>query len=176
MSKVLICYFSAGGEDLSNGTNEVGNTECFAQEIEAGLKADNHDVTMFKIQPTVPYPTGYDQKLVKAMEERAMQERPDYVGDVEDFDSYDTVFIGFPIWSSDLPMIVYNFLEKHVFTGKIVIPFCTHGGSGAADTFRIVGEKAVGSAPEQGLSIEGRMATLPGGKKQIAYWLEQLAI
>ena len=73
-------------------------------------------------------------------------------------------------------MIMYTFLESHVFTGKIVIPFCTHGGSGEVDTFRIVGEKAVGSAPEQGLALQGDIASKPGGQKQVGYWIDQLGI
>lgn len=177
MSKVLVCFFSAGGEDLSAGqSNEVGNTAMMAKAIMNKLKENGHDVTSFRIQPKEPYPDSYDQKLVKATEERAMQERPEYDGDVADFDDYDTVFIGFPIWCSDMPMIIYSFLEKHVFTGKIVVPFCTHGGSGEVDTFRTVAEKAVGSAPEQGLAIPGDLARQAGGDKQVSYWIDQLTI
>lgn len=177
MGKILICYFSTGGEDIGAGeNNEVGNTAVMAGLIADKLTAESHDVTSFRIQPANPYPSSYDQKLARAMEERSMQERPEYAEDVADFDDYDTVFIGYPIWCSDLPMIVYNFLEKHVFTGKVVIPFCTHGGSGESDTFRIVREKAVGSAPGEGLAIPGNLVDKPGGKKQVDHWLEQLAV
>lgn len=177
MSKVLVCFFSAGGEDVVAGEkNEVGNTAMMADAIVAKLKEDGHDVTSFQIMPKEPYPDSYDQKLVKATEERAMQERPEYAEDVPGFDDYDTIFIGYPIWCSDLPMIMYTFLEKHVFTGKIVIPFCTHGGSGEVDTFRVVAEKAVGSAPEQGFAMSGELARQPGGRKQVYYWVDQLAI
>ena len=177
MSKVLVCYFSAGGEDLGAGEkNEVGNTAMMADAIMAKLKEDGHDATSFQIKPLVPYPDSYDEKLVKATEERAMQERPGIAEDVPNFDDYDTVFIGYPIWCSDMPMIMYTFLESHVFTGKIVVPFCTHGGSGEVDTFRVVAEKAVGSAPGQGLAMQGELARQPGGRKQVAYWVDQLAI
>ena len=177
MSRVLVCFFSAGGEDIVAGeTKQVGNTATMAQAIVEKLKEDGHEVTSFQIQPKVPYPDSYDQKLVKATEERAMQERPEYAEDVPGFDDYDVVFIGYPVWCSDLPMIMYTVLESHVFTGKIVIPFCTHGGSGEVDTFRIVGEKAVGSAPEQGLALQGDIASKPGGQKQVGYWIDQLGI
>ena len=177
MSKVLVCFFSAGGEDISAGeTQEKGNTATMAETIVAKLKEDGHDVTSFQIQPKNPYPDSYDQKLAKATEERAMQERPMYAEDVADFDDYDTIFLGFPIWCSDMPMIMYTFLESHVFTGKIVIPFCTHGGSGEVHTFRTVNEKAVGSAPEQGLALQGELARQPGGQKQVSYWIDQLSI
>ena len=177
MSKVLVCFFSAGGGDLGAGEkNEVGNTAMMADAIMAKLKEDGHDATSFQIKPLVPYPDSYDEKLVKATEERAMQERPGIAEDVPNFDDYDTVFIGYPIWCSDMPMIMYTFLESHVFTGKIVVPFCTHGGSGEVDTFRVVAEKAVGSAPGQGLAMQGELARQPGGRKQVTYWVDQLAI
>ena len=177
MSKVLVCFFSAGGEDISVGEkNEIGNTAMMAGAIVNKLKENGHDAVSFQIMPKVPYPDSYDQKLVKATEERAMQDRPEYAEDVADFDDYDVIFIGYPIWFSDLPMIMYTFLENHIFTGKIVIPFCTHGGSGEVDTFRMVSEKAVGSAPEQGLAMTGEMARQPGGQKQVSYWIDQLAI
>jgi len=177
MSRVLVCFFSAGGEDIVAGeTKQDGNTATMAQAIVAKLKEDGHEVTNFRIKPKMPYPDSYDQKLTKATEERAMQERPEYIEDVPGFDDYDVVFIGYPIWCSDLPMIMYTFLEKHVFTGKIVIPFCTHGGSGEVDTFRAVAEKAVGSAPEQGLALPGDLASKPGGQKQVNYWIEQLGV
>ena len=177
MSKVLVCFFSAGGEDiLAGSSNEIGNTATMAQAIVEKLQEDGHDVTSFQIQPKEPYSSSYDQKLAKATEERAMQERPEYVGEVDGVDDFDTVFIGYPIWCSDLPMIVYNFLEKHVFTGKIVVPFCTHGGSGEAGTFSIVAEKAVGSAPSQGLAMPGELARQEGGRKQVSYWIDQMAI
>lgn len=177
MGKVLVCFFSTGGEDVAAGENrEAGNTAAMAQLIANKLQEDSHEVTVSQIHAANPYPGSYDQKLARAMEERSMQERPEYAEDVPGFDDYDTIFIGYPIWCSDLPMIMYNFLEKHVFTGKLVIPFCTHGGSGESGTFQIVNEKAVGSAPEQGLALLGDLVHKPGGEKQVNHWVEQLAI
>ena len=63
MSKVLVCFFSAGGEDVSAGeTNQVGNTAMMAKAIMDKLKEDGHDATSFQIQPKEPYPDSYDQK------------------------------------------------------------------------------------------------------------------
>ena len=164
MGKVLVCYFS-----------QSGNTETFAKNIVAKLQADGREVDEFKITPVVPYPDDYDMCLAKAMEDRAMQERPEYVGDV-DLSQYETVFFGYPIWCSDLPMIVYNFLEKHSFEGKKLYPFCTHEGSGENGTFMTVGNLAVGAFREEGLAMEGKLARQEGGKKQVDYWVGQAAI
>jgi flavodoxin len=73
-------------------------------------------------------------------------------------------------------MIVYNFLEKHTFTGIKLYPFCTHGGSGEAGTFMAIGNLAVGAMRKEGLAIEGKLATQDGGKKQADYWVDQAEI
>ena len=92
-----------------------------------------------------------------------MQERPEYQGDVN-LDDYSTIFFGYPIWWGDMPMIVYNFLEKHTFNGQNLYPFCTHEGSGESGTFTTVGNLAVGAMRQEGLAIEGKLARQDGGK------------
>ena len=87
MGKVLVCYFSRADENYSVGKVEVGNTEIFAKNIIEKLKADGREVDEFKIVPVVPYPEGYDDCVAKATEERTMQERPEYQGDVNLDDS-----------------------------------------------------------------------------------------
>ena len=152
MGKVLVCYFSRADENYSVGKVEVGNTEIFAKNIIEKLKADGREVDEFKIVPVVPYPEGYDDCVAKATEERTMQERPEYQGDVN-LDDYSTIFFGYPIWWGDMPMIVYNFLEKHTFNGQNLYPFCTHEGSGESGTFTTVGNLAVGAMRQEGLAI-----------------------
>ncbi|MBQ2638447.1 hypothetical protein IJF91_00020 [Candidatus Saccharibacteria bacterium] len=68
---------------------------------------------------------GNTELLAKEMTE---QSRPEYIGDI-DISKYDNIFLGYPIWWGDLPMIVYTFLDKHDFSDKTVIPFNTHDGS-----------------------------------------------
>jgi flavodoxin len=164
MGKALVCYFS-----------QFGSTEAFANNIVAKLQADGREVDVFKITPVVPYPDDYDMCLSKAMEDRAMMERPEYVGDV-DLSQYQTVFLGYPIWCSDMPMIIYNFLEKHTFTDIRLYPFCTHGGTGDAGTFTNIGNLAVGAVRKEGLAIESKLAKLDGGKKQAEYWVDQAEV
>lgn len=175
MGKVLVCYFSRADENYEVGEVAVGNTEVFAKAIIEKLQADGREVDEFKIEPVVSYPTGYDDCVAKAMEERAMQERPDYVGDV-DLSQYDTIFFGYPVWCSDLPMIVYNFLEKHTFNGQNLYPFCTHEGSGEAGTFMTLGNLAVGAMRQEGLAIQGKLARQDGGKLQANHFADQAAI
>lgn len=164
MGKVLVCYFS-----------NTGNTEAFARNIIAKLQADGRDVEEFRIEPIVPYEGDRDALLPKINEERMMGERPEYIGDV-DLTKYDTIFFGYPIWCGDMPMIVYNFLESHTFTGMNLYPFCTHSSVGENGTFMKIGDLAVGAARKEGLSMLGTLAHQDGGKKQAEYFAGQAAI
>lgn len=76
---------------------------------------------------------------------------------MKDWNEYNTVFIGYPNWWGDMPMIVYNFLESHDWSGKTVIPFCTHGGSGLSDTEETI-ENITGAAMLDGFAISGETA------------------
>lgn len=175
MAKALVVYFSHAGENPNVGIVQEGNTALFAKNIIERLKADGHEVDEFELKPTSPYPEDYNECILKATEERTMQERPDYEGEI-DLEPYSTIFIGYPIWWSDMPMIVYNFLEKHTFTGKNVAPFCTSEGSGEAGTFGVINNLAVGGIMQEGLAMPGTLARQDGGKKQVQYWVGQMGI
>ncbi|MBQ2663447.1 MAG: flavodoxin, partial [Clostridia bacterium] len=95
-------------------------------------------------------------------------------GDVENFEQYSTVFLGYPIWWGDLPMIVYTFLENYDFEDKTIIPFCTHEGSGNAGTKSKI-EKAIPSAiVEDVLAIRGEEAQKQqdSTRDKVNEWLE----
>ena len=78
MAKALVVYFSHAGENPNVGIVETGNTALFAKNIIEQLKADGHEVDEFELKPTMPYPENYNECILKATEERTMQERPDY--------------------------------------------------------------------------------------------------
>ncbi len=111
--KILVAYFSWGG-----------TTERIAQRIR-----QETDGTLFKIEPSNPYPTKYQACTDRASKEVAEKARPAIKSQVEGMDGYDVVFVGFPIWWYNAPMIIDTFLESYDFSGKTVIPFCTSGGS-----------------------------------------------
>ena len=121
----LVTYFSHAGENYNVGVIEEGNTAKLAKVIAEQTGAD-----LFEIVPVVDYPQSYDECLEVATAEQREGARPEYVGDVENWDQYDTIFIGYPIWWGEIPNIVYTFMENHDFAGKTVIPFNTHEGSG----------------------------------------------
>ena len=134
-SKVLVVYFSRTGENYNVGNVEVGNTAMVASYIKEYLKADS-----FEIVPVDKYPDNYDECTKLASKEKEDNARPKIADKIDNFDSYKTVFVGYPIWWGDLPMIMYTFLEEYDFDGKTVIPFNTHEGSGDAGTYTTSGK------------------------------------
>lgn len=94
-NKILIAYFSRADENYSVGTVDVGNTEIMAGFIEDYL---GEDVDTFKIDPVKAYPKGYKECTEVATEEKDSDARPKFKGKVENMDTYDTVFLGYPIW------------------------------------------------------------------------------
>lgn len=111
--KVLIAYFSWGG-----------NTAKAAEQIHGLVGGD-----MFRIETATPYPTEYKPTTEVAKKEKADNARPALKGKVDNWKDYDVIFVGYPIWWHDAPMAVYSFMEQNDMTGKIIIPFCTSGGS-----------------------------------------------
>ena len=121
--KILIAYFSWGG-----------NTQHVAEHI-ASLTGG----TLFRIEPEKPYPTEYKPCTEVAKAEKESNARPVIKNKVENWDEYDTVFIGWAVWWWTAPMIINTFTESYDFKGKTVIPFCTYASTYRDETLaRIV--------------------------------------
>ncbi len=170
---VLIAYFSHTGENHSVGVIEKGNTHIIADMIVEETGAD-----LFEIATVNPYPDTYDECTDVAKQEQNDNARPELVDPPEDLDKYDIVFIGYPIWWGDLPMAVYTFLESYDFSGKTVIPFCTHEGSGLAGTESNIEETCPGATVLDGLAIRGSTAQneQEEAKSDVSEWLDSLGI
>ncbi len=151
--KVLVAYFSRIGENYGVGVIDKGNTEIVAEMIASGTNAD-----LFDIETVKEYPEGYDDCTTVAQQERAENARPELKSAVNNFEQYDTIFLGYPIWYSDMPMAVYTFLESYDFTGKTVIPFCTHAGSGLSGTINSIKSAVPNANVLDGLAIAGTTA------------------
>ena len=108
-----------------------GNTAKMAQWIHEYVGGD-----LFSITVTDQYPDNYDACMERAASEKAQNARPALSAQVNDFDSYDVIFLGLPNWWYTAPMAVLSFLESYDFSGKTVIPFCAHGTGGLSATVR----------------------------------------
>lgn len=145
-TKTLVVYFSMPETtDPNNMTKEeensvvvidgkvLGNTQYVAQLIQENTGAD-----IFRIEPKTPYPTDHSTLVDLAKKEQEKNARPELAAKVENLDQYDVIFLGYPNWWGDMPMILYTFLESHDLSGKTVIPFNTHGGSGLSNTISTI--------------------------------------
>lgn len=171
--KILVAYFSRTGENYGVGTITKGNTHIIAEIIAGQTGAD-----LYEIRPAVPYPDGYDQTVAIARRERNENARPAIAAPLPDLTQYDTVFIGYPNWWSDMPMILYTFLENADLAGKTIIPFCTHAGSGLSSTPQTIARLCPSSAVLEGLAIPGTTAQNDQNEARAAVtrWLKNLAI
>lgn len=151
-SRVLVAYFS-----------RTGTTRQAANRIH-----DQMGGTLFEIVPEIPYPSSYSQTVDRAHREIANGTLPALAADVEDFDSYEIIFVGYPIWSDTTPPVVNTFLNAHDFTGKTVIPFCTSGGSGIRGSMQKIRQYCAEGTILAGADLSGESET------SIQNWLEEL--
>ena len=170
---VLVVYFSHAGENHNVGVIEEGNTAKMGKIIAEQMGAD-----IFELVPVVEYPMDYDSCLDVATEEQRTDARPEYVDEIENWEQYDTVFIGYPIWWGEIPNIVYTFMEAYDFTGKTVIPFNTHEGSGQARSQRDIEELLTNATVLKGLAVRGSKAQndAEGTGTDVANWLKSIGL
>ena len=116
--RILVAYFSMSG-----------NTRLIAQDIQRMTGGD-----IFEIKAVGEYGPDFDSAVEQAREELRNGARPELRAKVADMQDYDVVFVGFPNWVGTMPMAVFSFLEQYDFTGKILVPFCTHGTGGIGNT------------------------------------------
>lgn len=168
--KVLVAFFSHTGENYGVGIISKGNTHIVAEMI-----AEETGGTLFEILPEKEYPKSYNACVEVAKKEKEAAARPAVKEDIA-VEEYDVIFLGYPNWWSDMPMVVYTFLEKHDWTGKTVIPFCTHEGSGLSATERYVGAACKGATVGKGLAMYGTTAqnSCEEARKSVVKWLEKL--
>ena len=116
------------------------------------------DAELFEISTVNAYPDKYDACTKAAKQEQEENARPALSATVKNMENYDVIFLGYPNWWSDMPMAVYTFLESYNFSGKTVIPFCTHEGSGLSSTEGSIADICTGVTVLDGLALKGSMA------------------
>ena len=167
-SKILVAYFSLAGEQYEVGVIEKGNTEIVAEMIAEATGADT-----YKIESTTEYPTTYDGLLDVSRQEES--DPPEIAGTLPDLAEYDTIFLGYPIWWGDVPTIIRVFLQSGDFSGKTIVPFCTHGGSALSGTDQTIGELCPNATIGTGLAIRGSTAQndRDAARESVTKWLAE---
>ena len=181
--KSLIVYFSMPEtdnpynmtRDEANSTvvidgKVLGNTQYVAQVIQEHTGAD-----IFRLESVVPYPTNHRELLNRAQNEQREGARPAIAGNIPDVKEYDLIFLGYPNWDADMPMILYTFLEQCDLSGKTIIPFNTHGGSRFSRTIQTIQDKQPGATVvRDGFTVSRNV--VENSAPDIVSWLRRLGL
>lgn len=179
--KTLVVYFSMPETaDPDNMTEEednsavvidgevLGNTQYVAYVIKENTGAD-----IFRIEPETSYPTDHETLVDMAAEEQDNNARPAIKDSIENLEQYDTIFVGYPNWWGDMPMILYSFFDTYDFSGKNIIPFNTHGGSGFSNTISTIAElEPDANVNEDGFTVSRN--NVQDAEPDIIVWLGDL--
>ena len=180
-ANILIAYFSVPeyvdteGIDANAGASVVvregqvmGNLEYMAGVIQQTIGGD-----LFRIETVEEYPLDHEPLVDQAAEEQDEEARPELSTQIENPDQYDTILLGYPNWWGDMPMALYTFLEEYDFSGKTIIPFTAHGGSGFSDTVDTIAElQPDAEVSDEGLSISRN--DVAEAQEEISSWTQGL--
>ena len=158
---VLVAYYSA-----------TGNTENIANYIAQATGGD-----LFEITPAEPYTSDdlnwsdENSRVSREYADESLRDVELTTTEVENWDSYDTVFIGYPIWWGIAAWPVDGFVEANDFTGKTVIPFCTSSSSGLGESGQLLADLA-----GTGTWLEGERFRSSASQEDVNAWVESLGL
>ena len=158
---MLVVYYSASG-----------HTETVANYIAQATGGD-----IFEITPVQPYTdddlnwSDSDSRVTREHEDESLRDVELTTTEVENWDSYDTVFIGYPIWWGIAAWPVDGFVEANDFTGKTVIPFCTSSSSGLGQSGELLAELA-GTGDWQ----DGERFRSSASQEDVNEWVDSLGL
>ena len=157
--KTLIVFFSWGG-----------NTRVVAGQIHDLIGGD-----MVEVETVVPYPDTYEEVTKIAPVELANDFRPELKTKVDNMEEYDILIVGTPIWGSHLAPAMKSFLASYDLSGKTIAPFCTHGGSGTAQSVNDIRSVCPDNVTVlESLAIYGNRAA--SSRNDVEQWLNRIGI
>ena len=175
--KILIAYYSvpenvttegidanAGASIVVRNNNVLGNMQYMAMTIQEAVGGE-----LFRIETTEQYPLEHSALVDKAKLEQNKDVRPELATHIDNLNQYDTIFLGYPNWWGDMPQPLYTFLEEYDFSGKTIIPFNSHGGSGFSNTIKEIKKlQPDATVSNEGLSISRN--DVSGSAQKIIDW------
>lgn len=167
--KSLVIYFSRADENYFGGSMKYidkGNTEIVAEYIKKITGAD-----LFKVERKVPYSKDYMTCIREAQDEQRKNELPELKEYLDDVSDYDVIFIGGPVYWGTLPQPMFTELARLSFTGKTVMPFTTHEGSGLASVPLDLKKICKGADVKPGLAIVG--SSVNSSKQKLEKWINE---
>ena len=182
-SNILVAYFSrVGNTNWENGVDAVTSASLNVEdgayvgnaEYLAKMAADATGGDLFLIQTVQTYPSDYRETTDAAAVEQDDNARPELVSHVENMDQYDTVVLVYPNWWGTLPMPLYTFLEEYDFSGKTILPLCTHEGSRMGSSERAITELCPDAILLDGLAVRGSGAS--SAQNEVVEWINASGI
>lgn len=177
-NRILIAYFTAaensGVDAIASASyttidgEAVGRVRAVADMIQAQTGGD-----LFSVQTSTVYPADGGELIDQAADEQNDDFRPELTSHIENLDEYDVIFVGYPNWWYDMPMVMYSFFEEYDFSGKTIIPFNVHNGSrfsGTIDTIQELEPDA--EVITDGFTVSERVVGDAAG--DVAEWLRGL--
>lgn len=182
-SSTLLAYFTMpedvdpAGADAVAGASIVvrdgeilGNVEYMARTIQQAVGGD-----LLRIETAEEYPLEHEALVDFAAEEQEAGARPALATQIENLEQYDTIFLGYPNWWGDMPQALYTFLESYDLSGKTIIPFCPHGGSGFSRTQSTIAElQPNATVREDGLTLSRN--DVADSAEQVTAWAQGLGL
>ena len=177
---ILVAYFSEplpdNGVDAATSASRLivngdlyGSVEYMATVIGEATGGD-----MVRIQTATPYPEDYSSLADQANQERQNGVHPALATNIENFADYDVIFVGYPIWWYQMPMAMYSFFDAYDFSGKTIVPFSSHGGSGWSGTVDDIAGMEPGATMVNGYSISRN--SVAGSEEGIREWLQSIGM
>lgn len=181
-NSILIVYFSRWGntdypDDVDATTSaslvidgeRFGTTEYVARMIQKSVGGDIH-----LIETMLPYTADFDELRDVNHNEMSNNTLPELKESNLNIAKYDTVFVGYPVWATDVPQAVISFLNQYDLSGKTVIPFCTHDGYGAGDSYYTISDASKAEKTLDGLAIEAK--DVLDSQNTVTEWLNSIGV
>ncbi|MCT4456207.1 flavodoxin [Lactiplantibacillus paraplantarum] len=165
--RTLIVYFSRAGQNYPDVNLKVGYTAQIANIIAKRTGADKYEIV-----PANAYPKNYHATVERATREQNENARPKIKKALPNMKKYDTIFLGYPIWDAQMPMIMHTFMEAENMNGKTIIPFSTNSGSAWANSLTTIRKQYPKATLRKGFEVPG--AEVKDSHAQINSWLKKL--
>lgn len=179
--KPLVAYFSRVGstsfdEDVDAITSAslriedgklIGNMQILVDIVQKEVDGD-----VFQIITEEPYPSDYEATVDLATEQRESGFKPELKSKVENMDSYNTVYLGYPIWGGNIPAPIASFLSEYDFSGKTIVPFSAHGGYGLGQSIDAIKELCPDATVLEAFEIEAD--DVENAQDAVSAWLNKI--
>lgn len=180
-AKSLVVYFSVPettkttnlSRDEDNSMVVIDGTALGNVQYVAQIIAEETGSDVFRLEPVDAYPTDHKKLLDRAWNEKRNGTCPKISGQIENFSEYDTVYVGYPNWNADLPPILYSFFDEYDLSGKTIVPFNVHGGSGLSETVQSIARLEPNAVVEKNAFTESRNS-VDSCRSRVISWLDKI--